>query len=103
MFVPQPLREYISPQTIYMYCTESLVVHDGYNQLFHFLGKIIIVATCRWRVCLALVSKGLRFIDTFCNEFLGKRKPWSGILLYGVRHLFYVPRYMYILFLVLLF
>lgn len=22
-----------------------------------------------------------------CFTFLGKRKPWSGILLYGVRHL----------------
>ena len=27
---------------------------------------------------------------TVINTFLGKRKPWSGILLYGVRHLCYM-------------
>ena len=80
-------------------CSESLVVHDSY----------IINYSCFWgnnhcghlemeRVFCSCI-RGLKFIDTFWYTFLGKRKPWSGILLYGVRHLFYLSKY--ILFLLL--
>ena len=91
-FVPQPLRKYISPQA--KYCTESLVVHEDYNQLFQpvFLlgeeGDNYCNHLEMERVFGSCIQGVLKFIDTFWYTFSGKRKPWSGILLYGVRHLY---------------